>query len=623
MTYSQENFSYNGITLTPVFKTVPYDYQAKMIEWMIHREHTEYHGILGGCQISEMGLGKSFCTLATSILCNDLRAERASNQSDQLDPNSDVYCTLIIVPSQLVYVWKSEIEKHFHNVKYFLYHGSDRKKKFVQYLLDNNGRYPDFIITSFQIIPRDILDPEGIFLNYQFHRIVIDECHYIKHQDTLTWKAIIQLRKNVCWLLSGTLISNYITEMYAHLKLLDYTLIARVPRNDRLSRFKVTVRNTDYTHIQDLMKVIAIRLTKESALDLPEITLEEVAIDMKDSEKEFYRIFKEYSKHRIRKLLRNIDSIRYGYGISHQVRGSLRLIVLQNLLSLIFYLRLACCDQILVINKISRIRYLDIDNAITELRKRDYSDDCPVCFNNIANMRNTDCGHTCCDECLVKLLKVKDRLDSNPICFSCLGLTDPNKWIKIKQDRVIDLDTYTKSTFENKSEKTIRILELVKHELSLGKKVVVVSQWVTYLDKLQQYFQLENPDIPFITLNGKTIPKKRQALVDQFQSDDNIKVAFCSLGSSSVGITMTAASSMIIADIYWNQSAISQMSARIHRISQVNPVHVYTMLVNDSIELKMKELVQKKDAICSVIIEGKPITERTQGWLDKMIRLLD
>jgi SNF2 family DNA or RNA helicase len=75
--------------------------------------------------------------------------------------------------------------------------------------------------------------------------------------------------------------------------------------------------------------------------------------------------------------------------------------------------------------------------------------------------------------------------------------------------------------------------------------------------------------------------------------------------------------------VYWNKAKIDQMSDRIHRIGQTQDVYIYNLLTENSIEMKLLELIEKKDIICRVIVDGMKVTNDVTSWLNRVIKLLD
>ena len=599
--YAQSGFPYTGLQLNETFTTPLFRHQSECVEWMLYREEMPHENIRGGMILDDMGLGKTLCALSTIMI----------NKG----------ATLAVMPAQLVYNWKSEIERHFKDYPYYIYHGANRKKKFERYRLKNGD--PLLIIMSYNSLPTDIEDAGGPLTNMTFHRIMYDECHYIKNQHTEVFKSLLRVKSPIKWFISGTPIMNKIQEMYPYLKLFNYKHISKVPQMVARGRNGYTpgvrpeiIKKQAYLDMQNLLKVVAIRRTKE-ILELPEKSFNDVYIDLNEKEREFYRVLQEYSRNRVKKLMRNIKRVQNS-GLTPGQQNRLRVIILQCMLSLIFHLRIACCDPLLVIDKISRTKGLDMSRALVQLQT-DTEDDCPICFNNQANVYNERCRHSACGECWKRLAKMEPMR-----CFTCMEETSP---IHLRDMSVVN-DTELKKAHDerifHRSSKTRAILDLIKMELEKGKKIVVVSQWTSYLDLVMKQFKCETKDVSSVLLNGQTLPIKRQKIVDQFQDDPLQKVCFASLGSSAEGITLHSACSMILCDVYWNKArGVEQMSDRIHRIGQKNEVSVHCLYLRDSIEMKLKELIDKKDMICKVIVNCAPITETTDSWLTRMIRLMD
>ena len=597
--YTQANFPYKGIETNAFFKTSLQPHQREIVEWMKFREHNMYEGIRGCLNFSEMGTGKTLCALSLIVLEGGY--------------------TLVIAPAGLVGVWQSEIRKHFtDDVTFFAYYGNNRKRMFEKYRLDKGD--PQIIIMSYQSILTDIDDAEGPLHNIQFDRIVYDECHYIKNNLTNTFRAVERVRAPKKMFLSGSPLMNRVEELYPYLKLLNYVHISRVPNQQfnrqHFTRTFVTGRQ-GFIDLQNLLKVIAIRRTKD-ILNLPTKTWHDTFINFSDEERDFYNALKFYSKIRVKKLLRNINNIRASW-IPWNEQGKLRLIVLQTLLSLIFHLRVACCDVHLVIDKIPRLAGKTVKEASVELWTPHTTTDCPVCYNAVSDTTCTDCGHRACNECWEKLAKLTPMR-----CLSCLETVEKTSLVR---DAIVVNDEDERKHHDYRlfyrSTKTTKVMNLVKEELEKGNKVIVVSQWTTYLDILHKQFVMEFPDVGNVLLNGKTVPMKRQKFIDQFQEDNTVKVAFASLGSSAEGVTLTASCSMVIAEPFWNMAKMNQMSDRIHRIGQDKPVNVWTLYVSDTIEGKVRELILKKDEVCKIITECKAVTVQTENIISRVIKFTE
>ena len=77
-----------------------------------------------------------------------------------------------------------------------------------------------------------------------------------------------------------------------------------------------------------------------------------------------------------------------------------------------------------------------------------------------------------------------------------------------------------------------------------------------------------------IRIDGSTDPQDRKVLCDTFQQDDNCRIAVLSITACSTGLTLTAASVVVFAELYWNPGILAQAEDRLHRLGQRNNVTV-------------------------------------------------
>ena len=77
---------------------------------------------------------------------------------------------------------------------------------------------------------------------------------------------------------------------------------------------------------------------------------------------------------------------------------------------------------------------------------------------------------------------------------------------------------------------------------------------------------------------------KRAERVDAFQNDESIKVAILSIRACGAGLTLTAASHVVFAELDWTPAAMKQAEDRVHRIGQTNNVNIYYLIAKDTSE---------------------------------------
>lgn len=132
--------------------------------------------------------------------------------------------------------------------------------------------------------------------------------------------------------------------------------------------------------------------------------------------------------------------------------------------------------------------------------------------------------------------------------------------------------------------------ELVLEIVNNKKKVLVFSQFTKMLDILSS--ELEKRQIKYSYLTGKT--KKRQEVVDEFNTDTEKSVFLISIKAGGTGLNLTSAQNVIIFDPWWNPSVENQAIDRAHRIGQENSVNVYRFITSGTIEEKIVALQEKK-----------------------------
>ena len=117
--------------------------------------------------------------------------------------------------------------------------------------------------------------------------------------------------------------------------------------------------------------------------------------------------------------------------------------------------------------------------------------------------------------------------------------------------------------------------------------------------------KLKEKNIQYFKLTGSTKIDERIKLVDEFNTNPDIKVFLISLKAGGTGLNLTGADMVIHYDPWWNQSAENQATDRAYRIGQKNNVQVYKLITSNSIEEKIYELQQKKAELIDNMLDTK------------------
>ncbi|MGL6107343.1 SNF2-related protein [Romboutsia sp.] len=152
--------------------------------------------------------------------------------------------------------------------------------------------------------------------------------------------------------------------------------------------------------------------------------------------------------------------------------------------------------------------------------------------------------------------------------------------------------------YNGKNSKLNITLKLI--EESNDNKILIFSQFTGVLKTIGK--ELENNNIPYFYLDGKTPASERVKLVDEFNNTNDAKVFLISLKAGGTGLNLTSASMVIHFDPWWNPAVEDQASDRAHRLGQKNVVNVIKLIAKDTVEEKVLGLQEVKKELIEDII---------------------
>ena len=149
--------------------------------------------------------------------------------------------------------------------------------------------------------------------------------------------------------------------------------------------------------------------------------------------------------------------------------------------------------------------------------------------------------------------------------------------------------------------KVKKIKEMIEDILESGEKVVVVSDYVELAEEIANQFK----EISVLHTGGMSDVEK-QASVDKFQEDNNIKVFSGMILASGVGITLTAASKLVVIGFPWTPADLEQIHDRIHRAGATSDtIEIITPYCQDTIDEDIMELLDDKSYIVTKTLDNK------------------
>ncbi len=172
------------------------------------------------------------------------------------------------------------------------------------------------------------------------------------------------------------------------------------------------------------------------------------------------------------------------------------------------------------------------------------------------------------------------------------------------------------------SGKTILLFSLLREILDNNEKTLIFTQYQEMgkllVSMLKAEFGLE---VPF--LHGGVSRKKRDEMVDDFQSNRTTRIMILSLKAGGTGLNLTAANNVIHYDLWWNPAVEAQATDRAYRIGQTRNVMVHRFITEATFEEKINLLLQGKKELANLTVSTgeKWIGDLSDGELKDLVKL--
>lgn len=158
---------------------------------------------------------------------------------------------------------------------------------------------------------------------------------------------------------------------------------------------------------------------------------------------------------------------------------------------------------------------------------------------------------------------------------------------------------------------------------STSEKFLVFCHHQTMMNRLCA--ELTTAKVRHIRIDGGVSAQHRFDQVKQFQEDPDTRVAVLSITAAGVGLTLTAASIVMFAEMYWVPGALQQAEDRVHRYGQVHTCHIIYMIVPNSIDEMVWNTVNRKQGILGKMLDGNisaslhaEFTDDMETWVESI-----
>ena len=149
------------------------------------------------------------------------------------------------------------------------------------------------------------------------------------------------------------------------------------------------------------------------------------------------------------------------------------------------------------------------------------------------------------------------------------------------------------------SAKLTALADIVDSAAQDGKKLVVIARFLPEIDAIRR--TLEKKCINYSVISGEI--KDRDEQVRRFQQDPDVTVFVGQIATAGLGITLTAADTMVFYSLDYSMSNFEQAKARIHRVGQRNPCTYLYLVAAGTVDEKVLQALRDKADLARVLID--------------------
>ena len=143
------------------------------------------------------------------------------------------------------------------------------------------------------------------------------------------------------------------------------------------------------------------------------------------------------------------------------------------------------------------------------------------------------------------------------------------------------------------------LADIIDEARQEGKKLVVIARFIPEIRAICKL--LEKEKIGYSCIMGEV--KDREAQVSRFQNDPDIQVFVGQIATAGLGITLTAASTLVFYSTDYSMSNHEQTKARIHRVGQrENCTYIY-LAAKGTVDMKVLKALQGKADLARTLVD--------------------
>ncbi|XP_025667480.1 SNF2 domain-containing protein CLASSY 1 isoform X1 [Arachis hypogaea] len=267
----------------------------------------------------------------------------------------------------------------------------------------------------------------------------------------------------------------------------------------------------------------------------------------------------------------------------------------------------------------------NLTNGFIDVYEGSSSDDLPGLQIYTLLMNTTDTQH----EMLKRLHKKMQKCNGYPLeleLLITLGSIHPwliktavcaNKFFTMEELRELE-----KCKFDLKMGSKVKFVMSLIYRVVQKEKILIFCHNIAPVKLFIEYFELFfkwQKGREILVLTGELELFERGRVMDKFEEPGGVsKILLASITACAEGISLTAASRVIMLDSEWNPSKTKQAIARAFRPGQQKMVYVYQLLVTGSLEEDKYRRTTWKEWVSSMIFSEEFVEDPSQWQAQKI-----
>ncbi|PHJ20662.1 hypothetical protein CSUI_005495 [Cystoisospora suis] len=136
-------------------------------------------------------------------------------------------------------------------------------------------------------------------------------------------------------------------------------------------------------------------------------------------------------------------------------------------------------------------------------------------------------------------------------------------------------------------------------------KLIVFGHHRAVLDHVEEHLKTKEKK-RYVRIDGSTSQDKRESLVKEFQTSRECQVAILSITACGHGLNLTAAGTVVFAELYWVPGQMIQAEDRSHRIgNEFGCVQIHYLIAEGTLDETVFRTLQRKWGVMTSTLDGQ------------------